>query len=296
MNTQKLLQIVIINILFLNITFANTIFIGSNHNKVANGSNLNLSVYIDATQNINAVEGMVKIPKGVVIKSIQDGDSTINIWIEKPFVDSSGNIRFAGITPGGFVGKVKIFDFIINTANTGEYNFASSEIKTYLNNGEGTEAKINTKPQTLAVSPEYVFVDDSVEDKLGPDYFTISIVNEPLINDGKYSVIFATNDKGVGIDRYEMTEVKSIKKEDEIIYPKNPNWKIVESPVLLSDQNLKSHIFVRAIDKNGNETVAYLAPTNKSNYNYLFIIITVLLLLCYYKYNKVIIDILKSKR
>jgi len=42
------------------------------------------------------------------------------------------------------------------------------------------------------------------------------------------------------------------------------DWIETESPRLLKDQELKSHIYVKAIDKAGNETIAAVEPQEKS--------------------------------
>ena len=67
------------------------------------------------------------------------------------------------------------------------------------------------------------------------------IVSDPTIFGGKHFLVFATQDKGSGIDHYEVREVWW-------------GWfRIAESPYLLQNQRLDTKITLKAIDKNGNE-------------------------------------------
>jgi len=97
------------------------------------------------------------------------------------------------------------------------------------------------------------------------------VSRDPNIFDGKWFLVFATQDKGSGIDHYEVLERRELKiqklgfsKEKSLhskFYILNP-WRVAESPYLLKDQELKSYIYVKAIDKAGNERVATLSPRN----------------------------------
>jgi len=68
-------------------------------------------------------------------------------------------------------------------------------------------------------------------------------------------LVFATQDKGSGIDGYAIHESPRIKTRistNELMED--------ESPYLLKDQNLRSYIYVKAVDKAGNERIAMLEP------------------------------------
>jgi hypothetical protein len=286
MKIKNLFKIAIINILCINFAFANTIFSVPENTQVSKNSIVNIKVYLQADQKLNAIEGVIKIPKNIRVKNINDGDSAITMWVDKPEVNAVGNIKFSGITPGGVMGKINLFNFTVDLKENGEYTFDFNEVKVYLNDGNGTQALLDKKTQKISVADQYKSIVYNFEDVTPPHDFDISVVSDPLINEGKFSAIFNTNDDGVGIQKYEINESRSIRKENNFIYPKNKEWREVTSPALLNDQKLKSHIFVRAIDKNGNEMVAYLAPKNKNNYLPVIISVMLLLLLCYYRYNK----------
>src|SRR5512145_2242176 len=68
-------------------------------------------IEVDAgRETINALEGTLEIPYGVLVSDIYTGSSIILFWIEKPVLDREKNtISFAGLTPGGFRGRYPVF-------------------------------------------------------------------------------------------------------------------------------------------------------------------------------------------
>lgn len=82
--------------------------------------------------------------------------------------------------------------------------------------------------------------------------------------EGKNYLAFATVDSMSGVDHYEIIEA------DERGYLRGftqkeikEDWKVGESPYLLEDQDLRSKILVKAVDKAGNERVAEIVPPFK---------------------------------
>lgn len=281
---MKIIKIIIsIASLFtlVNTTFAASVYTTAMHKNVAPGSMVRVGVYLNANKSINAVEGNIDIPDKLKIKSVEYNTSAITLWVEKPYENAFKDIRFSGITPGGVVGVVKLFEFVVEADMSGEYNFVPKDIKLYLNDGLGTELQPSISYELLTVNNQYQKVDDSIQDSLPPKDFSLTLTNDPQINGGKWSVLFYTNDDGSGVEKYQIAEVGRVSKRDGVIYPKDPEWRDVTSPALLVDQKLRSHIFVRAIDQKGNEKVAYLAPTHHNN---LPVIISIMLivLVCYY--------------
>ena len=90
----------------------------------------------------------------------------------------------------------------------------------------------------------------SKEDKDQPEEFKPEIAQSPEMFEGKYFLVFATQDKGSGIDHYEVCEGSKKK------------CVIAESPYLLQNQELNQEIFVKAVDKSGNERVVTI-PAQK---------------------------------
>jgi hypothetical protein len=187
-------------------------------------------------ENINALEGTLVLPESLHVREIQTGNSVILIWVEKP--RQTGNaITFAGITPGGFTGKYLIF-----TIN-GEFDERDLErvrfesVNALKNDGSGESVGVE-----MFLAPVEMKIDTEP-----PEDFTPVIASDPNIFEGKYFLVFATQDKGSGIDRYEVREGRW-------------GWfREAKSPSLLKSQKLNKDIYVKAIDNRGNERIAVLA-------------------------------------
>lgn len=215
-----------------------------------------VGVFINTdNEEINAIEGKITFPQDLLeVKKINDGNSIINFWIEKPKSASEGQIAFSGIVPGGYEGKQGLIfsaTFLANKEGNGTIRF--SEVKALRNDGRGTEANTRIsnfefrilKSEVQIPSPEFQIPID----RDPPEEFTPQIAADPVIFEGEWFLVFATQDKGSGIDHYEVCEGKR-------------KCVTAESPYLLQNQNLDREITVRAIDKSGNERVATI-PAQK---------------------------------
>jgi len=107
-----------------------------------------------------------------------------------------------------------------------------------------TDAELNAEP-TRKWGPKITF--RAMIDSTPPEDFKPEIGKDPAIFEGKYFLSFTTADKTSGIDFFEVKEGKR-------------NFKRAESPYLLEDQELKSIIKVKAVDKAGNERIAEIIP------------------------------------
>lgn len=246
-------------------------------------------------ENINALEGKILFPADFLeLKEINDGGSIVSFWVEKPKTLNNTNtlnnanenitrnnanmnttlkntndfthentlkekkeVVFAGIVPGGFSGeKGFIFSLVFKTKKEGQAFIEISDSKVLLNDGLGTETKLKTENLLININPnisvpEYI----APSDKEPPEDFKPEIVSDPNIFEGKYSLIFETKDKGLGVDKYFIYE--NTRKRTRI---DTNEWVIAESPYLLKDQKLRSYIYVKAVDKAGNERIVYLNP------------------------------------
>ena len=226
-------------------------------------------------EEINAVEGKVIFPGDLLeLKEIRDGNSIINFWIERPKVEQAGIIGFSGIIPGGYQEtKGFVFSVVFRAKASGSGAIEIRDAKVLLNDGRGTEASVKLSPFQLSISQEVspaTATVETIKDTDQPEEFKPEIAQSPEIFDGQYFLVFATQDKGSGIDHYEVLENRKQKIE-------NRGWIGADSPYLLKDQELKSYIYVKAVDKAGNERIATLSPQNPlkwyENYFVLFIII-----------------------
>ncbi len=216
-------------------------------------------------QSINTIEGYLRFSKDIfALEKISDGSSIISFWVKKP-EDGAGNIAFAGVIPGGYLGQDGLLMRIFLKPKKEGYGTLEAEpnSKVFLNDGLGTEAGLKFTATSfniiepgaaVPIVPKTPKPPTIIVDTEAPEAFSPQIARDPNIFDGKWFFVFATQDKNSGIDRYEIQETKGKQ-------PISDNWTAAESPYRLTDQKLYSYIFVKAVDKTGNERIAMLAPT-----------------------------------
>ena len=224
------------------------------------------------TQNktINAVEGKVKFSSDFLeLKEIRDGNSIINFWIEKP--SNSGNeIKFSGIIPGGYNGQNGlIFSLIFESKKDGKTKIAMESINILLNDGEGTEDAVAVKNLELKIEKTGNASASAIFDRDLPEDFKPLIGRDKNIFNGKWFLSFITQDKGSGIDYYQI-------QERWFWQPSNARWEKAESPYLFKDQWLWSYIYVKALDRAGNARLVVLPPSNMPLYR-IFIIFGIMI-------------------
>ena len=215
-------------------------------------------------EEINAFEGILVLPENMHTNKIQTGNSIILFWITPP-KQIENTITFAGITPGGFSGIYPMFTV------SGEFSAQDLErvrfesVNALKDDGSGTSA-----PVTITLS--------SVElknDTEPPEDFIPVIANDPNIFSGKWFVAFATQDKGTGINHYE------IKENKKGIFSLFVKWHKEQSPYVLNDQQLESYVLVKAVDNAGNKQIMEIPPVNPLNFyeNFLFWFIIILIVM-----------------
>ena len=80
---------------------------------------------------------------------------------------------------------------------------------------------------------------------------------------GKSFLVFDAQDKGSGIDHYEVLEKPQSQSIFTLPFFKKEQWVSGQSPYLLQDQKLQSLILVKAFDRANNTMVATLPAPNK---------------------------------
>jgi len=222
------------------------------------GQQFQVNLMLDTEEEyINAVEGKVIFPEELLeLREIRDGNSIINFWIERPKVEQADIVAFSGIMPGGYQEtKGFLFSVAFQAKASGSGAIKIHDAKVLLNDGEGTSANLSIFNFQFSISEEALPVPpivETIKDIDPPEEFGLEIVQNPDMFDGKYFLVFATQDKGSGIDRYEIQETGNERQ--------GKNWVEAESPYVLKDQELHSYIYVKAVDKAGNERVVMLPP------------------------------------
>jgi len=196
----------------------------------------------------------------------------VNFWIRRPDTTSDDSISFSGITPGGFSGKGKfLFSIVFRALASPQVTIRWEEIRVLKNDGQGTAAAVTAAPLTLTIVSGPISATSSADiivDTDPPEDFNPSIGQSQDIFDGQYFLAFSTQDKGIGIDHYEVKEGYF------------GNFIIAESPYLLRHQKLDKRVFVKAFDKLGNERVVSLPAENPSRaYQYALLVILLMVVI-----------------
>ncbi len=238
-----------------------------------------VTVWLDTeADDINAVEGELVVPETDSIVSISTVSSVLPLWITAPTVQDD-KIVFAGIVPGGIQSeKAEIFSFLVNLSQgQKDKTFSWGKVRVLLNDGRGTEVKVNKSDWILTTSDSFTVRPIFPPDKIPPQFLSAEVVSSQYLFDGNWAVVFAAEDKGSGIDFYAVQESKQEQ-------PNTNDWQTAASPYLLSDQSRQSYIFIKAVDRAGNVSLVTIPPAQINwyeKYANLFILIVVILLVSF---------------
>lgn len=210
---------------------------------------------------INAVQVDVRVLNDLIeVTSLEIQNSILRFWPKEPsFSNAFGLISFIGglPTPGfkseaGLIGKINF-----KAKQPGELTLTFLESsRVLLNDGLGSAAKLNRETASITILPSDKFykpkVLPEIKDANPPEPFTPAMSQNDTIFDGKYFVVFETQDDLSGIDYYEVQEIK----DDKI-----GEWIRARSPYVLQNQTGKIKVLVRAVDKLGNKTIGETETT-----------------------------------
>jgi len=232
---------------------------------------------------INTVKADLVFPTEFLkIIDFSDAGSLLNVWPQPPSIDKTkGTISFIGGVTGGFcgilagdLGETNLLGRIIFEVNEGSFGIAEIKIldssQVLLNDGLGTITNLKTQGTILNIlkgvpeSAKRDWQEELIKDKIQPEPFAIRVIQDPSIFENQYSIIFSTVDRQTGIDYYEVKEGER-------------EWKKTVSPYLLEDQNLKSVIKVKAVDKSGNERIVEYKPPEKISSNWLLLFVFIII-------------------
>ena len=235
-------------------------------------SKTSIDVLLD-TQNesVNAIEGSVTFNADMLqLQEIKTNNSFISLWVQGPQAESSTNIVFSGIVPGGYRGsKGVLFSFTFLPKKAGPVLLSFNNVKAYLNDGQGTQSLVKNKDTNFEILPAdlaFSHLVSTPKDITPPELFTPEVSSSPDISSGKYFLVFSAQDKESGIKDYQIKEVKH-----PILSPFS-TWIQVANPYILQDQSLSSFIFVKARDGAGNERIISLSPSSAMGVYQMYVI------------------------
>lgn len=264
---------------------AATLYIDPFSVDVLKGDTVTLAVRLDTDEGecVNTVDSVITYGEGIQAVDVSRGKSILSLWVEEPVIDKDQRkITFAGGIPNGYCGRIPGDPSLTNVVaeiifrapgfSVGKAENASALIqfdpmsRVLLNDGFGTEANLKTIPTTInllqqvGTSSQDIWRDVVQDDKTPPQPFSIDLVEDSNVFDGKYYIVFNTTDKQSGVDHYEVIE-----EPRSDIYSfrwgrADAPWVETKSPYVLKDQSLSSIIRVRALDKAGNERITVFIP------------------------------------
>lgn len=278
--TKTIIPILLFALCMPLFTFAAEIRLDSHRAEVKTGEQFIVDVIVHSEEPLNAVEGKFSFPADMLsVREIRDGNSVVNFWVEKPHIEPSGTVSFSGITPGGFSGPNNfVFAVVFEAKSEGEVTLTLQETTALRNDGAGTKEPVSIRNVDIVVElGDSKIRRESFSDIEPPEDFMPIVSSNQNLFEGKQILIFSAQDKGSGIERYEVREFRF-----SFLSFLSP-WTRAESPSVLKDQDLKSHIAVKAIDHLGNERISIITPRySLSWYDYLsiFAILVVAMAFC----------------
>ncbi len=210
---------------------------------------------------VNALEGSLTFdPEYLTPTSVLDGSSIISTWVKsvdlKDTKAQKGSLLFSGIIPRGVVTGGEVVTVVFTAHKEGGTHVAGTGIA-YKNDGKATpvilapvELPILAKKD--GVTSEAILPNDNVP----PQITRLDIAQNEAMFEGAYFIVFAAKDAESGVDHFELLETSTkipSGKENEAF-----SWKVVTSPALLMDQTLKSYVYLKVVDRNGNSSIKEL--------------------------------------
>jgi hypothetical protein len=230
------------------------------------GEAADISVLLDTEgESVNALEGELEIPGELGTTNLGDGGSVVSFWLDPPVLEGS-RVRFSGLIPGGYSGaNGTLFKLRILPEREGSFPLVFHDVKFYLNDGAGSEARATGTTPVLEVSPDAA-AGSMKEDRDPPESFLPELARAEGEFGGRWFLAFATADKGSGMDHYEVMEVS------HALWGRTPSaWTIAASPYVLQDQSLGSDLYIRAVDKAGNFRIVSIPARPRSNQQWLYV-------------------------
>jgi len=251
------------------------------------GDTFGAEIRIDAEgECINVAE--VNLSFSLRAVDFSQGNSIITLWIKQPAINQeSGLVSFSGGIPNGYCGQAigdpkksnllgKVIFKVPEMAAGESKKFAEAKFlntsKVFLNDGQGSLAQLTAKSAIFTILTEKVEIlkdewqKETEKDSIPPEEFLPLISKDPTVFKGKYFITFSTTDKQTGIDHYEIREG-------------NRDWKIVVSPYILENQKLTDDIWVKAVDKAGNERVEFVRAFRRPIWKYILYSVSILILI-----------------
>lgn len=227
--------------------YAATITFDPQEERVGTNQPFLVGVDLSAERAINVVSVALQFSPGLRPVDVSDGNSILSFWVEQPaFDEATGVLRFAGLVPGGFSGsKARLLVLSVEASGAGPATVSVlPESRVYLHAVTPTQDTLVAEPLELIRDTSRNNLANELPDTFAPESFEPALMRLPPEAGSAWAVVFATQDKGSGVARFEVREAG--------LFSWWAPWREAESPYVLTDQNLSSLIEIRAYDKKGN--------------------------------------------
>lgn len=250
------------------------------------GGTFSLKIRVNPSNEcINAADIYLQYPTtSIKAIDIARGESIFSLWTEEPSINrEAGIVHFSGGLPGGYCGRIdgdpgftnilaevvfQVPGLTIGPSGPKEGKITFSNNSTILlSDGLGTPTEIISQGSDFSIVPPgqatstQGWFETLQEDATQPEPFSIRLVRDKSVFDGRWYIVFNTLDKQSGIDHYEVYETDIDNTGYTRTRPvKQSDWVEARSPYVLTDQSLNSIVRVRAIDKAGSERISTKVP------------------------------------
>ena len=255
------------------------------------GDRVRVDILVDSAIPINTFSGAVSYPKTILEPiAVSDGNSIVNMWITHPAVVAGGmSIPFAGITPGGFSGNTGLLFsllFKVKATGTGTADVSIENIEVLRNDGLGTKEQMTIKLLSLSVATKSLGGYTEPADYTQPESFNAYLGSDTQLFGGRSYLVFMAVDKGSGVDHYTVAESRF----PSFLLRFFPlSWHVTASPYVPADQNLTNTIYLKAVDRAGNERLSVFPPQHLfSSYEKIVLlgILIGVVVLCYRRWGR----------
>lgn len=203
-------------------------------------------------ETVNAIEGTIQFPdSALVLKGIREQGSIVSLWIKEPEA-KDGNISFSALIPGGYQGEGVLFSLVFQATKEGESLIDFNKGRVLLHDGKGTESTISFVSLPIVISQELESGKGVVlqYDRESPEPFQLQITQDPA---ERHFLVFAAKDKNSGIDHFEISL---------LVNGETTKWQRAENPFVLERYKDIEKIWVKAVDRAGNEKIITLQLQN----------------------------------
>jgi hypothetical protein len=252
------------------------------------GQTFAVPITLSTEMSVNAGAITIQYSKEMLTATeVKYNKSIFTLWEQIPSINQAqGAISLTGGLPTpGFSGKngtIVVVRFTAKAMGSGTINITNNS-ELLLNNGEGTPAAWSGKTHTITITksaktepkPE----NTPSADTTPPESLELYVGHDSSLFNGDWYAIFQGHDAESGIDHYEIAELPPGRT-----YPEKADWIKAISPYRLIKQKEDTTIFVKAVDKAGNQkvtstkhTVAKPLPVELLDWKMLIFLLIVLL-------------------